>query len=173
MNTDNLRVKWIEVEAPVWEAQQAELKALREEIERLKTDLGIERRSHAKLESQLAELRQGGEAVVWIASDDLRQLRENPGKREVIAVFARKECSVGPTSPLFTRPQPAIQPGYVVVPLIPTRAMEDVVNQDEWQWEDLLAAAEAITEDQYNEIASASAIQPQATTNTQERGNEK
>lgn len=47
--------------------------------------------------------------------------------------------------------------GYALVPLRLTRAMEDVLNE-EWQWEDLLAAAEAITPEQYDEIAAAAPI---------------
>ena len=45
--------------------------------------------------------------------------------------------------------------GYALVPLYPNAEMIRVMAEDEWQWEDLLAAAEAITEDQYNEIATA------------------
>jgi hypothetical protein len=40
--------------------------------------------------------------------------------------------------------------------------MERVMEDDTWQWEDLLAAAAAITEDQYDEIAAAP--QPPAST---------
>lgn len=54
------------------------VKALREEKERLKTDLGIERRSHAKLESQLAELRQGGEAIAIVENDDADSAQHPP-----------------------------------------------------------------------------------------------
>lgn len=101
-----------------------------------------------ELESQIAELRQGGEVVAYVRAD------------EVILAKHWRGGPAGPDGwePLYTRPQPAIPPGYVVVPLIPTRAMEDVVNQDEWQWEDLLAAAEAITEEQYNEITAQSVL---------------
>jgi hypothetical protein len=35
--------------------------------------------------------------------------------------------------------------------------MRDVTDQEDWRWEDLLAAAEAITEDEYNEIAALAA----------------
>lgn len=52
--------------------------------------------------------------------------------------------------------------GCALVPLKMTRAMREVTDEEGWQWEDLLAAAEAITEEQYNEIASAPADVPQA-----------
>lgn len=60
MNTDNLRVKWVEVEASVWEAQQAELKALREELSMHSEACADHVQLIAALESKLAELRQDG-----------------------------------------------------------------------------------------------------------------
>lgn len=39
--------------------------------------------------------------------------------------------------------------GRVLVPLKMTRAMEEVANQDEWSWAELLAAADAVTEEEY------------------------
>jgi hypothetical protein len=50
---------------------------------------------------------------------------------------------------------PAIPEGFALVPLIPNAEMVAVMSEEEWAWEDLLAAAEAITEKQYNEIAAA------------------
>jgi hypothetical protein len=50
---------------------------------------------------------------------------------------------------------PAIPEGFALVPLIPNAEMVAVMAEEEWAWEDLLAAAEAITEKQYNEIAAA------------------
>lgn len=59
---------------------------------------------------------------------------------------------------LIATPAPQAAPsGYVLVPLIPNREMQHVMDEEGWQWEDLLAAAEAITEEQYNEIAAAPA----------------
>ena len=43
-------------------------------------------------------------------------------------------------------PTPA---NLVLVPLRPTRAMQDIFQQDDWQWADVLAAAESVTEEQY------------------------
>ena len=42
----------------------------------------------------------------------------------------------------------------VLVPSQMTNAMRDVVQQDDWDWAELLAAAEAVTEDEYCEILS-------------------
>lgn len=39
--------------------------------------------------------------------------------------------------------------GFVLVPLVMTRAMEEVTEQEDWAWADLLAAANAVTEEQY------------------------
>lgn len=46
----------------------------------------------------------------------------------------------------------AIPKGYVLVPLQLTKEME-LVLEDEWQWEDLLAAAGSITEEQYQQAS--------------------
>ena len=43
-------------------------------------------------------------------------------------------------------PTPA---NLVLVPLRPTRAMQDIFKQDDWQWADVLAAAESVAEEQY------------------------
>lgn len=51
----------------------------------------------------------------------------------------------------------AVPEGFALVPLRMTRAMQDVTEQEGWAWEDLLASAEAITEEQYGDIAAAPA----------------
>lgn len=60
-----------------------------------------------------------------------------------------------------------------LVPLILSREMRRVTDEEDWQWEDLLAAAEAITEVQYNEIAAtpsqAEPVSPGATWLTQDQ----
>lgn len=45
------------------------------------------------------------------------------------------------------------QRGLAVVPLKLTQAMSDVIDNDGWAWPDLLAAAEAITEVEYNQLS--------------------
>ena len=44
--------------------------------------------------------------------------------------------------------------GMVMVPKQMNQAMRDVTEQDDWEWADLLAAAEAITLEEYDAIAS-------------------
>lgn len=59
---------------------------------------------------------------------------------------------------LYTRPQPAapaIPEGMALVPKRMTKAMRYVTDQGDWTWEDLLRAAEAITEAEYNLLAAA------------------
>ncbi len=62
-------------------------------------------------------------------------------------------------TPLNVASLPAAQPapvprGMVLLPKRMTQAMRDVTDQEDWTWEDLLAAAEAITEDEYKEIST-------------------
>lgn len=45
--------------------------------------------------------------------------------------------------------------GFALVPLRLTRAMDEVMQVEGWQWSDLLAAAESITSEQYDEISRA------------------
>ncbi len=47
----------------------------------------------------------------------------------------------------------------VYVPKKPTQAMRDVMDTEGWAWEDLLAAAQAITEDEYAALSTAPAQQ--------------
>ncbi len=49
----------------------------------------------------------------------------------------------------------AVKAGMALVPLRMTQAMRDVTDTEGWAWEDLLAAAEAITEKQHGDLAAA------------------
>ena len=51
--------------------------------------------------------------------------------------------------------------GKALVPLVMTQAMRDVTDGDEWDWPDLLAAAESITEKQHAELSAAAPIAPE------------
>lgn len=68
-------------------------------------------------------------------------------------VKAIRALSPQPSQP---QAQPAVDavkvPSMVLVPLVPNRAMQDIMDSDDWQWNDLLAAAEAITESQFNSL---------------------
>ena len=44
--------------------------------------------------------------------------------------------------------------GFALVPLRLTQEMDDVIAEEGWQWEDLLAAAGTITTEQYDDIAA-------------------
>lgn len=46
---------------------------------------------------------------------------------------------------------PSVPEGYALVPLRMNRAMQEVVAQDEWEWADVLVAANSVTEQEYNE----------------------
>lgn len=51
--------------------------------------------------------------------------------------------------------------GKVLVPVRMTRAMQSVCEQDDWEWADVLAAANAVTESQYEDaLEGAAPIQP-------------
>jgi hypothetical protein len=58
-------------------------------------------------------------------------------------------------TPAAAAPQQAVPEGYALVPLRMNAAMRRITDEEGWQWEDLLAAADAITEVEYNEIAAA------------------
>lgn len=48
--------------------------------------------------------------------------------------------------------------GMALVPLKPTRAMDRIMEEEGWQWADLLAASEAITEEQYEGLSNTHSI---------------
>lgn len=104
--------------------------------------------------------------VATIEGDDaVRQMRWNPN----VAAF---DYEVGtklyaaptpqPTAPARAAEatQPAAAPGYKLVPMIPNAEMNRVMDSEGWAWEDLLAAACAITEDEYEQIAGSGTFQP-------------
>ena len=59
-------------------------------------------------------------------------------------------------------PAPQANKTHVLVPLRMTRAMQDVVSEEDWSWADLLAAAEAVTEDEFAVAEQTEPIMPQA-----------
>ena len=68
-------------------------------------------------------------------------------------------------------PTPVAPVGMAYVPLVMTQAMRDVTDSEGWTWEDLLAAAEAITESQYEKLAAAAApVAPTEWTDAKLRG---
>lgn len=72
---------------------------------------------------------------------------------------------------LAAQPIGVIPEGMALVPIRMTQEMSDVTNEEGWQWEDVLAAAGAITSQQYDEASAAPqppAGQQQAAPNTNE-----
>lgn len=71
--------------------------------------------------------------------------------------FAFHSMAAAPTAqaaPALEAPAaPAVPPGFALVPLRLTRAMDEAISEEGWQWEDLLAAAQAVTEEQYEASA--------------------
>lgn len=60
-------------------------------------------------------------------------------------------AATGPNAQQPAKPAQSVPEGYALVPLRMTPAMQQVVEQSDWQWADVLAAAEAVTEQEYNE----------------------
>jgi hypothetical protein len=62
--------------------------------------------------------------------------------------------SLSAAAPALEAPAaPTVPPGFALVPLRLTRAMNEAISEEGWQWEDLLAAAQAVTEEQYEASA--------------------
>ena len=47
--------------------------------------------------------------------------------------------------------------GFALVPIKPTREMERVFREEDWEWRDVLAAAESITEEEYYDTKNSAA----------------
>lgn len=56
----------------------------------------------------------------------------------------------------------AVPKGFVMVPMHLTLEMQDVLSKEDWTWEDLLAAAEVITEEEHEAIARGMTATPAA-----------
>lgn len=56
-------------------------------------------------------------------------------------------------------PAPRAEKTHVLVPLRMTKAMREVVDVEDWSWAELLAAAEAVTEDEHAIAEQASGVQ--------------
>ena len=71
--------------------------------------------------------------------------------------FAFHSMAAAPTAqaaPALEAPAaPAVPAGFALVPLRLTRAMDEAISEEGRQWEDLLAAAQAVTEEQYEASA--------------------
>lgn len=75
--------------------------------------------------------------------------------RWVAFVAAENDTHLKATSPAEAkRETPPDHVERVLVPLKMTRAMESVFSQEDWEWADVLVAANSVTEDQYEESSN-------------------
>lgn len=84
-----------------------------------------------------ALLTQALDALQAALSDDQPYI-----ERSVAAIAALQAAIDAP------EPEP-VPPGKVLVPIRMTLAMQRVCDQDDWEWADVLAAANAVTESEY------------------------
>lgn len=101
----------------------------------------------------------GGFAFESIEDRTLKALMNNTGSRIGVHVGCIDLCAAPQPA------APAVPMGFALVPLRTTFEMEEVMQQEDWTWADLLAAAEAITEADHAMLSAA----PQAS--SQEGGN--
>ena len=91
----------------------------------------------------------GSMVPLWVVVDDCGG--ERPASLAEIVLWTS-----------LTAPPATIAPaGKALVPLVMTQAMRDVTDSDGWDWPDLLAAAESITEKQHAELSAAATIAPE------------
>lgn len=142
-----------EVNAMLVEALQAQPEPSEMTEERETYIAGLESRTHSmrkKIEAldyelrvktaKLSELESQEPCAIFLGWND-------DGSANLDAACEGPETLGGENIPLYlTAPIPA---NLVLVPLRLTRAMEEVFQQEDWQWADVLAAAEVVTEDQY------------------------
>ena len=98
-----------------------------------------------------------GEAVAWQDPETKDTITaERKADWETHFGIGGKTKASAYTCPLYTAPPPpaqqAMPEGMVLVPIRLTSAMMQVIGEEDWEWGDLLAAAEAVTEEEY-EIA--------------------
>ena len=92
-----------------------------------------------------AEYRHMGRGVnAWCMGGDLMPMIE--------ALLAAKAAPVAPAEPAE---------GWVLVPKRMTQEMRDVTDSEGWTWEDLLAEAGSISQEEYAAIAAAIAAAPE------------
>ncbi len=80
-----------------------------------------------------------------------------------------RECGQVQKLTLASAPPAAEPVGMKLVPMIPTAEMNRVMDSEGWCWEDVLAAAGVITEDEYQDIAASGTHQPEPVRPTQEQ----
>lgn len=94
----------------------------------------------------------------WKEGDSIHPDYDTPALRDVAKLYSKYDA-------LYKAQQSqaeAVPRTHVLVPKRMTRAMDRVTEEEGWTWEDLLAAAEAITEAEYSEIQMTPAAPQQA-----------
>ena len=100
-----------------------------------------------ELRAKLAEI-EGQEPVAALHDDGYFTWSSLEGRLKYNMDHAGWRLSV------YALPVPVIPAGWKSVPVEPNQAMREVMDEDGWQWADLLAAAEVITEAEYIELAT-------------------
>lgn len=88
-------------------------------------------------------------------SDELKLFLKDVAEQNLGRLSVRAKTLLESSSPAADESAKHALKDSVRVPLLMTRAMREVVESEEWQWEDVLAAAESVTEAEYNAIARA------------------
>jgi hypothetical protein len=109
--------------------------------------MGIFRGELAMFHADDGDYCRWADAQAAIAARDAEIERLRKDLTDFIALAARHPDGYA------SAPEAAQPAGYVLVPLRPNKEMARVLREEDWSWADLLAAAEAITEDQYDSAA--------------------
>ena len=95
------------------------------------------------------------------AADAIEALQARCAELEQMYVEAWKEHDSLAAELDALRKEPTnIPQGFALVPIRTTRAMEEVFDEEGWEWANLLAAAEAITLEEYEEATSEPVREP-------------
>ncbi len=102
---------------------------------RLGAGTGIDAKGVDLIKSSLTRIQQAADMLAADASSAARERHTRATLHKVLAGIQAQQVAV---------PQ-----GMVLVPLKMSLAMRLVIEEDEWSWPELLAAAEAVTEEEY------------------------
>ncbi len=93
----------------------------------------------------------------WKEGDSIHPDYDTVALRDVAKLYAKYDELYKKLNPQPQPEQQAPQPpaGFALVPLRMSQDMRDVTDSEGWTWEDLLAAAGAVTEEEYTAISAA------------------
>ena len=136
-------------------ALKKDFDALRAENEQLKANKQIQSNVAGDLGKALRDLIEKADDADKLINDQSADLRH---RLRQIGFFREHLDFPGDPSTLpsayATPDAPTSLRSWVRVPMVMTQAMRDVTDSDEWSWEELLAAAEAITEQEYEQLST-------------------